>query len=308
MAQTKILYALGFFDGVHRGHQAIFAEVRRLAAQHHMRPGVFTYENHPQSVVGGSAPALLTTPAERRRLFAAQGMEEIVMIPFDCAFASRSPAAFVDLLVREYQCGGLCCGPNFRFGSHAAGDAAQLESLCAQRGLLHPVVEPVTLGSRYISSTLIRTLLREGEPQQARQCLGRPFSLRGPIVHGDGRGRRLGIPTINLTPPEGMLLPRAGVYATLTQLEGGPLYHSLTNVGVRPTFRTGGGATVETHITGFQGDVYGQWARVWFCAYLREEQKFENPALLVEQIANDQKRAAQLLAAYDRGDMDDLTE
>lgn len=308
MAQKgNIHYALGFFDGVHKGHQAILAAARTLAGRQGLVPGVFTYENHPQSVVGGSAPPLLTTPWERRRLFAAKGMEQIAMIPFDAAFSAQSPQAFVDMLVEQYGCAGVCCGQNFHFGAKAAGDAQLLQALCRQRGLACEIVAPVLEEGRAVSSTLIRTLLREGDPLEARRCLGRPFSLSGDIVHGDGRGHTMGIPTINITPPQGMLLPAVGVYATLTQVEGGPLWPSLTNVGLRPTFRTGGGPTVETHITGFRGDIYGKHAWVWFCAYLRGEQKFENAARLVEQIASDTKRAMTLLASYDRGDLDDLS-
>lgn len=308
MAQKgKIHYALGFFDGVHKGHQAILAAARQLAAGQGLIPGVFTYENHPQAVVGGGAPPLLTTPQERRRLFAAKGMERIAMIPFDAAFSAQSPEAFLDMLAEEFGCAGVCCGQNFHFGARAAGNAALLQELCAARGLACQVVAPVQAEGRAVSSTLIRTLLREGDPLGARQCLGRPFSLGGDIVHGDGRGHTMGVPTINLAPPQGVLLPAAGVYATLTQVEDGPLWPSLTNVGVRPTFRTGGGPTVETHITGFQGDIYGKRARVWFCAYLRGEQKFDNAARLVEQIASDTKRAMALLDSYDRGDLDELS-
>lgn len=308
MAQKgNIHYALGFFDGVHKGHQAILAAARERAAQHGLIPGVFTYENHPQAVVGGSAPPLLTSPQERRRLFAAKGMQRITMIPFDAAFSAQSPEGFLDMLVRRYGCGGVCCGQNFHFGARAAGDVALLRELCAARGLACQVVAPVQAEGRAVSSTLIRTLLREGDPLGARQCLGRPFSLWGDIVHGDGRGHTMGIPTINLAPPQGMLLPAAGVYATLTQVEDGPLWPSLTNVGVRPTFRTSGGPTIETHITGFRGDIYGKKARVWFCAYLRGEQKFDNAARLVEQIASDTKRAMALLDGYDRGDLDELS-
>ena len=121
--ENGVIYALGFFDGVHKGHQAILQETKALAARHGLRAGVFTYENHPQAVVGGGAPPLLTTAAERRQIFAAQGIEEIVMIPFDRAFAGQSPEEFVQALVSQYNCAGLCCGENFHFGAQAAGDS-----------------------------------------------------------------------------------------------------------------------------------------------------------------------------------------
>lgn len=304
--QEKVIYALGFFDGVHKGHQAILETARQLARETGMRPGVFTYENHPQSVVGGSAPPLLTTPEERRALFAHYGMEEIVMIPFDAHFSAQSPEEFLRMLIEDYRCGGLCCGDNFHFGAKAAGNASLLLELCQKLGLFCRVASPVLEKGKTVSSTLIRTLLREGDAQEAFRCLGRPFSLAGEIVHGDGRGHRLGIPTINLTPPEGALWPRVGVYATLTQMEGGETWPSLTNVGMRPTFRAQGEATMETHLTGFQGNLYGRRVRVWFWAYLREEQKFENATLLVEQIARDTKKTQQLLQSLDRSDIYDL--
>lgn len=304
--QDKVIYALGFFDGVHKGHQAILETTRQLSRQTGMVPGVFTYLNHPQSVVGGSAPPLLTTAEERRALFRHYGMEEITMIPFDALFSSQSPEEFLEMLMRDYRCGGLCCGDNFHFGAKAAGNSALLQELCRRLGLSCQVAPPVLEKGRTVSSTLIRTLLREGEAQEACRCLGRPFSLAGEIVHGDGRGHRLGIPTINLTPPAGALWPRVGVYATLTQIEGSTLWPSLTNVGMRPTFRAQGDPTIETHLTGFRGNIYGKRARVWFCAYLRGEQKFENATLLVEQIARDTKRAQQLLQSFDRSDIYDL--
>ena len=154
MAQKgNIHYALGFFDGVHKGHQAILAAARTLAGRQGLVPGVFTYENHPQSVVGGSAPPLLTTPWERRRLFAAKGMEQIAMIPFDAAFSAQSPQAFVDMLVEQYGCAGVCCGQNFHFGAKAAGDAQLLQALCRQRGLACEIVAPVLEEGRAVSST-----------------------------------------------------------------------------------------------------------------------------------------------------------
>ncbi len=304
--ENGVIYALGFFDGVHKGHQAILQETKALAARHGLRAGVFTYENHPQAVVGGGAPPLLTTAAERRQIFAAQGIEEIVMIPFDRAFAGQSPEEFVQALVSQYNCAGLCCGENFHFGAQAAGDSRLLEQICVRLGLVGRTAPPVLEGGRTVSSTLIRTLLREGRPEEARVCLGRPFSLAGLVVHGDGRGRTMGLPTVNLQPSDGALLPAVGVYASLAQLEDGRLLPGVTNVGLRPTFRTGGGPTVETNILGFREDLYGRRIRLWLCRYLRGEQKFENSALLIRQIAQDSQKAQALLEQDDRGDIHDL--
>ncbi len=304
--ENGVIYALGFFDGVHKGHQAILGEARKLAARRGLRAGVFTYENHPQAVVGGGAPPLLTTAAERRQIFAAQGMEEIVMTPFDRGFASQSPEEFIETLIGRYRCAGLCCGENFHFGARAAGDSRLLERLCVQKGLASRTAPPVTEGGRTVSSTLIRTLLREGRPEEARLCLGRPFSLAGPVIHGDGRGRTMGLPTINIQPPEGALLPAAGVYAAWVQLEDGRLLPGVTNVGLRPTFRTGGGSTVETNILGPQEDLYGRQVRLWLCRYLRGEKKFENSVMLIQQIAQDSQKAQTLLEQDGRGDIHDL--
>lgn len=304
--QRQIVYALGFFDGLHLGHRAIIKASQDLAREMGAENGVFTYENHPQTVVGGGPPPLLTTPVERHSLFQACGVQNLSMIPFDPRFASQTPEEFLDMLVGQYHCAGLCCGNNFHFGAKARGDSALLIQLCAQRGLGIRVVPPVTLDGALISSTLVRTLLREGRTQEATRCLGRPFSLAGEIVHGDGRGHKMGIPTINLAPDAQLLLPAAGVYATMTQVEGGPPMASLTNVGQRPTFRTGGGTTIETHITSFRGDIYGQGARIWFCHFLRGERRFESAAQLVEQIAADTKRATALLASEGTGEFYEL--
>ena len=305
--ENGVIYALGFFDGVHQGHQAILQGARQLAARHGLRAGVFTYENHPQAVVGGGAPPLLTSAQERRQIFAAQGMERIVMIPFDRQFAGQSPEQFVQALVDQYQCAGLCCGENFHFGAKAAGDSRLLEQICAQKGLAAQTVSPVLCRGKTVSSTLIRTLLREGEVEQARECLGRPFSLAGPVKHGDGRGRTLGLPTINIQPTEGALLPAVGVYAAWVQLEDGSLLPGVTNIGLRPTFRTNSGPTVETNLVGFQGDLYGQKVRLWLCHYLRGERKFEDGAALIRQIGQDTRQALALLEQDRRGDIHELS-
>ncbi|WP_458863438.1 riboflavin biosynthesis protein RibF [Acidaminobacterium chupaoyuni] len=307
MPEQQVVYALGFFDGVHIGHRAILAAARRLAAETHQRSGVFTYENHPQTVLRGISPPLITTPAERKALFRACGMETILILPFTKEFADRSPEAFLDLLIERYHCGGLCSGRNFRFGAKAAGSAELLQSLCKQRGLACRIVSSLQEHGQTISSTKIRRLIENGEMEAAARWLERPFSLAGVIAHGDGRGAGLGIPTINSMLPPNSVLPKLGVYATLTLLEG-QIYPSVTNVGLRPTFLKTAQPTVETHILSFRGEVYGRSARVFFCKYLRSEEKFPTPQALTAQIARDTGRALNFLESYDRSGIHDLSE
>jgi riboflavin kinase/FMN adenylyltransferase len=272
--------AVGEFDGVHVGHR----EVMRGADT------VLTFEPHPRMVVAPqTAPLLLTSLATKADLIAGLGVEELVVIPFDGAFAAQEPQAFIDhVLVAQLGAERVSVGGNFRFGRRAAGDAALLQ---AQDAFETRVVELVTEDGAVISSSLIRGLIAAGEVERANECLGSPFEIRGIVAHGDKRGRTLGYPTANLVPEPSLIYPGHGVYAcrAAVQGEGGEWrwWPAATNVGVRPTFVTGRGLLVEAFLLDFEGDLYGRELRLVFLSRLRGELKFDSIEELVAQMARD---------------------
>jgi riboflavin kinase/FMN adenylyltransferase len=280
--------AVGEFDGVHLGHR----EVMRGADT------ILTFEPHPRTVVSsGPAPKLITSLAAKADLVAGLGVEELVVIPFDGAFASRSPQDFIDhVLVEKLGAERVSVGENFRFGHRAKGDVALLR---AQDAFATRVVELVDVGGEIVSSTHIRTLIEAGEVERAGAFLGSPFQLRGPVAHGDKRGRTLGFPTANLVPDPALVYPGHGVYAcrAAVQLDGvWQWWPAATSVGVRPTFVTGRGLLVEAFLLGFDGDLYERELRLAFLQRLRGELRFESVDELIEQMARDVEDTRRIAA------------
>jgi riboflavin kinase/FMN adenylyltransferase len=280
--------AVGEFDGVHVGHR----EVMRDADT------VLTFEPHPRTVVSpGPAPKLITSLATKADLVASLGVAELVVIPFDGAFASRSPQEFIDhVLVEKLGARRVSVGENFRFGHKAKGDA---ELLRAQDAFETRVVELVEVDGEVISSTHIRTLIEAGDFERANACLGSRFQLRGPVAHGDKRGRTLGFPTANLVPDPALVYPGHGVYACRAAVEIDGEWRwwpAATSVGVRPTFVSGLGLLVEAFLLGFDGDLYERELRLEFLQRLRGELRFDSVDELVEQMARDVEETRRIAA------------
>lgn len=288
MEQQRVL-ALGFFDGVHRGHQAILHTAARLAAEKNMEPAAVTFESHPRAFVLGRAPDLINTFARRAALLQEQGARLVIALPFDRKMAETTPEDFGRMLIERYRCAAVVCGENYHFGKNAAGGPGDLSAL----GLETYVVPPVTRGGKAVSSTYIRGCVREGEVELAAEMLGRPFFLEGPIVGGFQRGRTLGYPTVNLRPEDGILLPRRGVYATRVTVDQGT-FPAVTNVGTRPTFSDADIVSVESYLLNFSGDLYGETTQVDFLRYLRPERSFPDGQALRDQIALDIQQALAL--------------
>jgi riboflavin kinase/FMN adenylyltransferase len=259
---------------------------------------VLTFEPHPRTVVSpDSAPLLLTTLAAKADLIAGLGIRELVVIPFDGAFASRSAQEFIDhVLVEQLGAEHVSVGENFRFGHRARGDAALLQ---AQEAFETRVVELVEVDGEVASSSHIRGLLAAGEVERANAFLGSPFQLRGRVAHGDKRGRTLGYPTANLVPDPALLYPGHGVYAcrAAVELDGEwRWWPAATNVGVRPTFVTGRGLLVEAFLLGFDGDLYGRELRLAFLERLRGELRFDSVDALIEQMERDVEDTRRIAA------------
>jgi riboflavin kinase/FMN adenylyltransferase len=273
--------AVGTFDGVHLGHREVIAG----------SDSVLTFDPHPVSVVAPQhTPKLLTSLQRKAELIEALGVRELVVIPFDAAFAAQTADRFVtDVLVDALGATRVAIGENFRFGHKAQGDPRLLAADERFATVVHPLLE---VDGEIVSSSHIRGLVLAGEVAEAAALLGAPFQLRGEVVHGDERGRELGFPTANLVPEEALVCPGHGVYACLA--DGRP---AAVSIGVRPTFKTGRGELIEAYVLDFDGDLYGRELRLDFLARLRGERRFETAEALIEQMHRDVQRTRELAAS-----------
>jgi riboflavin kinase/FMN adenylyltransferase len=267
--------AVGTFDGVHLGHREVIKGADT----------VLTFEPHPIAVVQpGAAPRLLTDPERKAQLVASLGVAELVVIPFDSEFATRTALQFVDdVLVGALGATHVSVGENFRFGHKASGD---VEQLCGDDRFQTRVVQLLEVDGEIVSSSHIRGLVLGGAVEYAGHLLGDPFTLAGEVVHGDERGRALGYPTANLIPRAGFVTPGHGVYAAIAKTAGRTVAAAVS-IGVRPTFATGRGELVEAYLVDFDGDLYGSRLELAFLKRLRGEKRFESVDALVDQMAID---------------------
>jgi len=286
--KNKSIYALGFFDGVHLGHQALLKACQALATEYGCTAGAVTFAQHPDSLVFGSKPTLINTMADRHHLLTAMGARSIVTLPFDEAMMHMPWRDFIRLLRSEYGAVGFACGDDFRFGHAGEGTADILAQYCRAAGLPCAVVPQQSLAGIRVSSSHIRSLLENGDVETANRFLGHPHILSGKVVPGKQLGRTIGIPTANLLLPEELLTPKFGVYATLACFDD-KKHPAVTNIGTRPTVE-GQGITVEPWILDFDGDLYGKEITLEFHQFLRPEKKFESLAQLQAEI---RKNAAQ---------------
>ncbi len=291
---------VGTFDGVHRGHWAVLQEIRRRARESGRRSVLVTFHPHPLKIVRpDSAPQLLTTPTEKKEILAETGLDYAVFLPFNHILAAYSPQRFVkEILVERLGVQELVIGYDHGFGKGRSGDVETLQRIGEELGFGVDVVSPIWAGETAVSSTRIRKALLEGNVEGAREGLGRPYCVRGLVVRGDGRGRKLGFPTANLfVPVNGKLIPPPGVYAVRGCLKRG-VFDGAIHIGPRPTF-TGSGPTIELHLLDFDQDIYGEEVRVEFIRHLREVRPFASASALVEQLRFDVE-AARAALAYDR--------
>lgn len=288
------VFALGFFDGVHLGHQALLTRCRSLAASLGCQAGVVTFLGHPDTLVTGQTPPLINTPADRRRLLAYFGAEKILELPFDRELMEMPWQDFFRKLL-EMGAAGLVCGSDFRFGHRGEGNAERLRAASEEAGIPCAVVPQQSLDGIRISSTYIRRLLEEGNMETANRFLGHPHLLTGTVISGRKLGRTLGIPTANLAIPEGCVVPAFGVYACRAWLDG-QTHLAVTNVGTRPTVG-GHRVTVEPWLLDFQGDLYGRELALEFYAFLRPERKFPSTEELSREI---RENAAQTRKFFEK--------
>ena len=273
--------AIGTFDGVHRGHQAVIDGADT----------VLTFEPHPLEVLHPAAtPKLIMPFGVKRDVIEGLGVEELVVIPFDQDFAKVSAEEFIErVLVERLGAERVSVGENFRFGAKARGDA---EMLAAHSEFETRVVPLVEVDGETVSSTRVRALVAAGDVEGARRCLGAPFMVDGTVVSGDQRGRELGFPTANIVPDDRLVIPGHGVYAAFA--DGVP---AAVNVGVRPTFETGRGVLIETYLIDREEDLYGRELRVAFVERLRGERRFAGVEELIAQMRIDVEDARRACAS-----------
>lgn len=286
------VFALGFFDGVHLGHQALLRRCRELAAEQGLLPGAITFGTHPELLTRGNTPALINTPADREWLLS-RYTDRVITLPFDEALRTMPWQDFLELLLTRHHAAGFVCGDDFRFGYRGQGNADTLERFCRDKGVPFARVPEQTLEGIRISSTHIRGLLEAGEIQEAGRFLGHPHCLTGRVVPGKQLGRRLGIPTANLAQLPGLVELKHGVYACRCLIEG-RAYAAVTNVGVRPTV-SGTGVTLEPWIQDYTGDLYGREITLEFLRFLRPEQKFDSLEDLKAAILKDAQLTKNLV-------------
>lgn len=294
MGMNKVIYALGFFDGVHIGHAALLTACRSLAAEHDCGAGVVTFGAHPDGLVLGNAPRLINTPEDRERLLREEfHMDTVVTLPFDEKMRSMDWADFLKMLRQEYGAAGFVCGEDFRFGFKGQGNATVLSWYCRQEDLPCAVIPEQMIGDIRISSTYIRQQLEDGDMATAVRFLGHPHILTGTVVHGRKLGRTLGIPTANLRLPEGIVTPKFGVYACSTEIDG-VVYPAVTNIGNRPTVN-GHHTTVEPWILDYSGDLYDREITLRFHYFIRPEMKFDSLEALQAEIFRNAEETRQYL-------------
>lgn len=285
--QAPVFIALGTFDGIHIGHQAIITRAVKQAKERNCASAVFTFSNHPLSAIDPErCPPLLVTNQEKIDLIAGLGVDILFNVPFTTEFLRLSPLHFLNKLVSSINLRHVIVGTNFTYGHRGAGTPALLKKFGAKHGFTVDVVGMVDVDGVIVSSTSIRQLVADGAVKQAANLLGRRVSITGRIIEGDKRGRELGFPTANLAIPQGLSVPADGVYAVYVQDEQGLHFNGVANIGNNPTF-TRQTRRIEVHILDFDRVIYGQQLKIQFIDRIRGEVAFNDIDQLKQQMAAD---------------------
>ena len=288
MGDRKRVIALGFFDGIHIGHAALLERTVQRAREIGAMPSVLSFDIHPDTLVFGKEVPLINSAAGRadliRRLF---GIENVIFIHFDRRVMQMPWQEFVQTLIQEMDAAWVVVGHDFRFGWKGEGTAQRLQDYCADLGLGCDIIPAVTLEGRVVSSTYIRELIENGDMERANQFLGHPHTLVDTVHYGYRLGTKMGTPTINMRFPDGVLVPRYGVYAARAILDDGSEHMAVTNVGVRPTVSGEDRVSVESFILDYSGNLYDRQVRIEFFRFIRPEMKFPSVDALKAQILKD---------------------
>lgn len=288
---------IGFFDGVHRGHQFMIDSLTTMAHAQGRQSLVITFDRHPRQVVHADyVPQLITTTDEKLQLLHATAADRIEVLHFDTQMAQLSAYEFMRQVLHEkYGVATLLTGYDNRFGHNRAEGFADYVRYGEEMGMKVLQNTPIDIDGLRVSSSLIRRLIVEGNITEASNCMGHPYSITGCVAHGFQEGRRIGFPTANIVPESAeKLVPGNGVYATRVSVEGGEWMPAMLNIGTNPTFQRQQ-TTIEAHIIGFEGDIYGRKVRVEFGRKLRDEQRFESVEALQKQLEADKKEVLMVL-------------
>lgn len=288
MDDQKRVIALGFFDGVHKGHGALLRRTSEVAQATGAIPSAFTFDPHPQDVILGKPTPLITSPEDRADLMRRYyGIQDVIVQSFTPAFRKQPWRTFLEeTLVGRLNAIHLVAGHDYHFGYKGEGNPQRLREACQEMGIGCDIIPKVEQNSITVSSTYIRSLITRGDIARANEFLGHPYTLSDHVSHGNKLGTTLGFPTVNLKLGRNVLAPAKGVYATKVRLENGQEHIAVTNVGNRPTVDDGLELTIEGFILDFHGDLYGQKIQMEFYEYLREERKFPSFDALKAEIAH----------------------
>lgn len=287
-SEGQLAAALGSFDGLHLGHRQVIGNTLSSPG---LRPAVVTFRQNPSVLLQKKPAPLLTTNGQKLSLLEDMGIDAVYLLSFD-RVRNMEPEDFIAELHETCRVKKICCGFNFRFGKNGRGDVELLKTLCQKWSMELCVVPPVQVGGEPVSSTRIRAALEQGDVQEAGQLLGRPFGYDFTVTHGRQLGRTWGTPTINQPFPQGYVLPRFGVYASLVEVDG-KKYYGVTNIGVKPTVGSDC-ALSETWIPEFSGDLYGKNIPVELLDFIRPERKFDSLDELKNEILQNSVIARQI--------------
>ncbi|MGM9521227.1 MAG: riboflavin biosynthesis protein RibF [Oscillospiraceae bacterium] len=299
MEQGKRVIALGFFDGVHLGHGALLRTAAQRASELGVEPAVISFDIPPSKTIDNAPVPLINSPLDRADIMKRfYGIDDLIFLHFDYELRHMEWWRFIEWLKSDFGAVHLVAGYDFRFGYKGAGNVQLLREKCAELNMGVDIVEKISYGGAPISSTRIRALLSEGRCQEANELLGHRHLLTDFVRYGYRFGRTLGTPTINMRFEDGVLIPRHGVYiAEAHILDSGKCFEAVTNIGVRPTVGGEDAVSVESHLLGYSGNLYGRKIRVEFHKFLRPEMKFERVELLRDQIRRD---AAETQAYFNK--------
>lgn len=288
MAETKRAIALGFFDGVHAGHGELLKMTRRRADEIGATASVLSFDVHPDTLVFHRDVPLINSAIGREELIRrCYGIDNVVFLHFNQHMMRMPWQQFISSLVDELSIAWVIVGHDFCFGYKGEGTAERLKEYCAEHGIGCDIIPALKMDGRIVSSTYIRELIASGDIETANRYLGHPHTLSDTVHSGYHLGTNLGAPTINMYFPDGVLVPKHGVYATKVILEDNSRYIAVTNVGVRPTVTDSDRVSVESHLLDYSGNLYGRQARVEFYSFLRGEVKFASYEELSDQIRRD---------------------
>jgi len=289
---------VGVFDGVHLGHQRIIGGLVEAAHSQGHSAIAITFDPHPASVLSDRPTRMLTTVGERIDLLAHLGLDTMAILPFTDDVMTTTATAFVEDMICHLHLAELWVGPDFTLGYGQEGDVPYLRRLGEARGFVVRTIDPVVWRGTIVRSSRVRQALRRGDIEQANGCLGRHYRLSGVVVRGRGRGRTIGVPTANISPPPNRLVPAGGVYAGWAHSERWGKHAAAVNIGTRPTFAAQSNApdlTVEAHLLDFDGDLYDDVLKVDFVARLRDERAYPTLNALVAQLRHDITHTRALL-------------